>query len=455
MNKDSKVGIDFQGALPFVESFYDDAAVPASVAEAARRCFVDWFASGLSGLADVSSRPFLEMAESSANSRAAQLLDGRRTTAQSAALVNGVLAHTTDFDDFHPGSVFHAGAPTIAAIWALGTERGVSGARMLAALIAGFEVGASCGLHGRGLRMANRGWHPSSILGHVSAAVSCAVLLRLPRDGIRAAIAHSIVQAGGLMSSAGSMAKALIVGKAAASAILAVRMAEAGVIASNAMLEDGPSGLFSALLGEEERPDFSELGSVWQIERNTFKPYPACQLAHPVYDVAHQMAGKVDVERIRSVKVRVNPFALTIAKHWMPETPLQSRFSLNHCVALGLLGYSADESDFSAERLHDPAVARLRPLVRGEADQSIERWAAALEIELDDGRQLNEYVHAATGSLGRPMLWPDLERKFLSVASPRFGGEAKQLYEAIQQIDAPGAVDWVTSGLSSAVRPQA
>ncbi len=376
------------------------------------------------------------------------VLDGRHAAAGPAALANAVLAHAVDFDDFHLASIHHASAPTFAAVWALGMERGASGADILAAFVGGFEVGTVLGLGGAGMRLAKQGWHPTSILGHLSSAAACAALLRLPPEAMDRAMAYAAVQAGGLMAAAGTMSKALIVGKAAMSGVLAAQLAEAGALAPSGMLGGAPQGLLATLFQDSTQPALEGLGARWQVLENTFKPYPACQLAHASFDAAKSVATRVPPERISAVTARVNPFALTIAKHWKPVTPLEARFSLNHCIAIGLLGYGASMEDFTEARLNEPAVRALRERIDGEADDSVERWASRLEIELDDGTRLTEFVPAALGSLGRPMGWAELETKFMTVASPFFGQAARGIFGSIKAIDELGSVEAIASGLA-------
>ena len=426
---------------------YED--LPPEVLDAGRRCAVDWFAAGLAGCEDADSAPFTQLVHRMQSSGAAMVLDGRRAAAAPAALANAVLAHTVDFDDFHLASVHHASAPTFAAVLALGMERGSSGADMLAAFIAGFEVGTHLGLGGAGMRLAQRGWHPTSILGHLSAAAACAALLRLSPQAADRAMGYAAVQAGGLMAAAGTMSKALIVGKAAMSGVWAAELAQEGALAPSGMLDGAPQGLMATLFQDATHPVLDGLGDTWQVLQNTFKPYPACQLAHASFDAAKSVATRIRPDRISRVTAHVNPFALTIAKHWQPATPLEARFSLNHCIALGLLGYGAVMEDFTEARLNEPAVRALRERIDGAADETVERWSSRLEVTMDDESHVTEFIPAALGSLGRPMEWGDLESKFRTVASPIFGSRTSRLFGAVGHFDEAGSIESIAEVLSS------
>jgi len=436
----------------FAESIsgFLEAPLPPDVADAALRSTVDWFAACLSGTLDPQAVPVTDAIHNMRSQGHALALDGHRGAAAPVALVNAVLAHAVEFDDFHLASIFHAGAPTFSAVFALGMDRRCSGSDILSSFVAGFEVGVQFGLHGCGLKLAQQGWHPTSILGHLSAAAGCAALLKLNPIQVQHALGHAAVQAGGLMSSAGTMAKAFAIGKAAMGGVMAAELAERGVIGPTHLLSADPHGLFPTLFHANFDPQLLPIGQTWQITHNTFKPYPSCQLVHASFDAAQAASRRLAGRLVGGVRAFVNPFALTIANHFNPNTALEARFSLNHSVALGLLGYHAELEDFMLQRVMDEALIDLRQRVEVVADDGVERWSARLEITCQDGTFFTETVGAALGSLGCPMIWSDLESKFLSVATPVFGAGGQELLSALRDFDDPGAIDIIGSIVSRA-----
>jgi 2-methylcitrate dehydratase PrpD len=434
----------------FAESIsgFAESPLPADVADAALRSTVDWFAACVSGTLDPQALPITDTIHSMRSQGHALAMDGQWGAAAPMALVNAVLAHAVEFDDFHLASVFHASAPTFAAVFALGMDRRCSGADILSSFVAGFEVGVQFGLHGYGLKLAQQGWHPTSILGHLSAAAGCAALLKLNPTQVQYALGHAAVQAGGLMSSAGTMAKAFAIGKAAMGGVMAAELAERGVIGPKHLLSGGRQGLFSTLFQANFDPQLVPIGQTWQITHNTFKPYPSCQLVHASFDAAQAASRRLAGRLVGGVRAFVNPFALTIAKHFNPNTALEARFSLNHSIALGLLGYQAKLEDFMMLRVMDEALIDLRQRVEVFPDDGVERWSARLEITCQDGTLFTETVGAALGSLGRPMIWSDLESKFLSVATPVFGPGAQELLSALRNFDGPDALEKIGSIVS-------
>ena len=85
---------------------------------------------------------------------------GRKTTAPVAALLNGTFIQGFELDDFHPLAPLHSASLVLPSLLATAEKLGgVSGERLLAAAIAGFEVGPRVGLALHGGQMLSRGWH--------------------------------------------------------------------------------------------------------------------------------------------------------------------------------------------------------------------------------------------------------------------------------------------------------
>ncbi len=63
--------------------------------------------------------------------------DTRTWTPAVAALLNGALGHSLDFDDTHADSSLRASAPVVPAAFAVGEMMGSSGRDVLTAIVAG------------------------------------------------------------------------------------------------------------------------------------------------------------------------------------------------------------------------------------------------------------------------------------------------------------------------------
>jgi 2-methylcitrate dehydratase PrpD len=79
-----------------------------------------------------------------------------------AALLNGALAHSLDFDDTHAPGSLHPGAPVIPSALAAAGIAGASGADVLAAIIAGYDVTCRITLALPAGAHYDRGFHPTA-----------------------------------------------------------------------------------------------------------------------------------------------------------------------------------------------------------------------------------------------------------------------------------------------------
>src|SRR6185312_131721 len=121
-----------------------------------------------------------EMGEGGGAPFASLIPSGARRSVEAAALVNGVAAHVLDYDDV--GLDGHPSAVLVPAILAQGETNGASGAEMLTAYVAGYEVWAELAAR-EPTPLHRKGWHPTSVRGAVAAAAACAKLRGLDGKG--------------------------------------------------------------------------------------------------------------------------------------------------------------------------------------------------------------------------------------------------------------------------------
>ena len=100
---------------------------------------------------------------------------GFKTSVTSAAYANGCLAHALDFDNtWYP--LNHPTSPTLPAILALAQGRSSSGAEVIEALVAAFEVQGRLRLAATGMAT-GKGFHKPGITGVMGATAAAIKLL--------------------------------------------------------------------------------------------------------------------------------------------------------------------------------------------------------------------------------------------------------------------------------------
>ena len=137
-------------------------------------------------------------------------------SAADAALVNGGLIHSLEFDDTHTASIAHGSAVLAAAALAVAETQNASGAALLGAYARGWEVlirfglAAPNGFHAKGFMS-------TSVTGTLASALLAAELMGLDEDRSVAAIGIALSQASGVMEflTNGSSVKSLHPGWAA------------------------------------------------------------------------------------------------------------------------------------------------------------------------------------------------------------------------------------------------
>ena len=277
----------------------------------------------------------------STNGAAASLIpSGEPRSLDSAALINGIAAHVLDYDDVSLDG--HPSAVLVPAILAQGEASGSSGAEMLTAYVAGFEVWAEI-LAREPTPLHRKGWHPSAVLGAVAAAAACAKLRCLDPDRAATAMAIAASMSCGLVANFGTMTKSFQVARAAQSGVIAARLAQAGLTASLDALEH-PSGLLAALSpeGKAERDRaFDVARKEWHIaaEGLNIKRYPICYATHRSIDAALGLVERHDLkpDAVERIHVSTGATQLRMLRNSRPQTGLEAKFSMQFAMASALV----------------------------------------------------------------------------------------------------------------------
>ncbi len=403
---------------------------PAEVIEAARMCLADWAGVAIGAAGE---SPGTIARDAMHEPGPAMLMSGGAASRPTAALINGTLAHTLDFDDTHVASLTHISGPTWAATLALAATPGAENGSLLGAFITGFEVGARLG-SGIGPALLERGVHATAVIGGLAATAAGCALLGLDETQTANALGLAATQAGGLTLSFGTMAKPFHAGKAAMNAVIAVQLARAGFTASHEVF-DSPKGLAAALI-QDRSLSFSPISTErWQILQNTFKPYAACLLTHASIDCARKISATLGDDAVERVVANVHPLAIQLAGKRQPRTPLEGKFSLDFCIALGLAGYAASAADFSNARLQDVRLRQIAERIELKADSSLRETAARLSVTSQIGARHEAETQFALGNPENPMQWSDMKEKFIALTEPRLGRSAGELFGRLRTVN--------------------
>jgi 2-methylcitrate dehydratase PrpD len=424
------------------------APLAPEVLHHAKRAVIDWYAALLPG-AVVAPAVLLEKSLSEELDRGgARLALGRQATARAAALINGSAAHTVEVDDIFRDGIYHPGAPTIPAAWALAQAAGASGAQFLRAVVVGYEIstriGAAMG------KTHYKYWHNTGTIGAFGACAASAELLGLDAKRFAHALATVTTFAAALQQAfrMDSMSKPLHAGRAAEAGVTAALAAKEGVTGSLDVIE-GEAGFGRAMAdGPDWDKAFATLGKEFNICRMTFKNHTCCGHTFAAIDGALALQSRMkiaahDIERIRVGSYRA---AKEVSGYESPATPAEARFSLKYVVATALTHGSVRLAAFEPARLQDPNTRSLMEKISVSIDPELDaafprQRAARVAFETRDGRREELLQPTRIGDPEAPLSDAQLDAKYLELAGPVLGeARARKLLADLWTLDQARAV---------------
>ncbi|MDH3704075.1 MAG: MmgE/PrpD family protein, partial [Alphaproteobacteria bacterium] len=294
---------------------------------------------------------------------------GDRSTAASAAIVNGALAHALDYDDTHNKSVVHISGPVVTTGLTLGEALHADGQSALTAIVAGAELGCRIGQVAPG-GFHKRGFHATGVMGAFAAAVTAGKLLGLDAAQLRNAIGIAGSQASGLMECFrdGSATKQLHPGWAAHAGITAAYLAEAG-FTGPATIFEGRDGLYNSHVGDGDHP-FEQMtdgmGDDWTCLHTSFKPYPCGHVVHGFLDaiLALYREEGLRAEQVEKITCPTAEWMIPVmceprAVKLKPETDYHAKFSFYFTLAATLLDGRLGVEVFTEKNITDPTILSL------------------------------------------------------------------------------------------------
>ncbi|MCU4186745.1 MmgE/PrpD family protein [Acidiferrimicrobium sp. IK] len=351
-----------------------------------------------------------------------------------AALVNGTLAHSLDYDDTHLPSVLHPSASVVPAALAAAEANGRGGRDLIAAIACGLEICVRLGMAGYDQSSGRNiffehGQHATSICGTLGAAVSAGMLAGLDEEGLVHVLGLAASMGSGVIEAnrTGGTVKRMHCGWAAHSAIVAADLVAQGFTGPPTVLE-GRFGFFEAWLHGDFYPEWvtDGLGEKWEVPKIFFKPYPANHFTHTAIDAASALREQgIGPEQIRSLQLGVaESIVRTIGEpievKRSPATGYMAQFSGPYAVAIGLLGgggLGAGLDDYTDELARDPQRLAIMAKVDVVADPQCTaifpaQFPSVLRATLRDGTEKTVAVLANRGGPDRPLTFGELALKF-------------------------------------------
>jgi len=410
----------------FVEAVNTERLTDAAVG-AARLVLLDTIGAIVAGSAMPENRRLAgSMHERRSRAGATLLGHGGKVDPLLATFVNATAGVALEVDE---GSRLGGGHPAIHVVpgaLAVAEDIGADGGRLLASIVAGYEVCSRLG----GATTPRPNVHSHGTWGTIGTAVAVAKLTGLDAAGVR-----SVINLAASMSPANTWTTALegvtirnaYPGRSGLEGILAVDLHRAGFTG----LADAPSDVYGTILADHFEPAraLDGLGGPLRIEQNYFKLYACCRYNHFALDalLAMTQAERVEAAQVERVIVTTIPFGPRMADP-APASMLGAKFSIPYAVAAALVLGRADIEAFAEPALGDPRIRALaaRVEVRVDPEMSPRRAdypTALVELALKDGRTLSGATTVVRGDFERPVPAAEVVEKFIALTSGPLGAD--------------------------------
>jgi 2-methylcitrate dehydratase PrpD len=341
--------------------------------------------------------------------------DGSKLPLSGVARVNAMLSDAAASDDSDLRNVAHTGTTVVSTGLAVAEHTGATGQDVLCAIAAGYEA---AGRIGAALGDNRQGFHASVIVAF-GGVVTTAKLLKLTDEQMAHAISLVATTMGGLAIGTNSWAREYHAGNAALAAVNAAQAAAHGYTANEDMLE-APRGFFAVFAGNTANIKnlTRDMGKEWDIVTYlAIKLVPGAHAFHPSVEAAVNAARQANIAPDQVARILVaGSQSRTIVAGQHPKDLVEAIHSLPYFIASAVADKDFSWIHASAEKIHNPAVARLMDLV--EPDPSPPpihykwSWGGTVTIVTKSGARFTNTVDAPRGSGPRGIDWSDVDAKY-------------------------------------------
>ncbi len=347
-----------------------------------------------------------------------------------AIQINGGATTVLQLQDGHRLGRGHPASHMGPALLALAEQSNADAETVMAAFVAGYEVGARIGIALNGLDPL---LHDTGTWTSIGTAVATACVL-MPADGEKMAEVIEASAAVALMPYrdlpvAGATAHHLYIGLGALGGVAAARAVQAGLTS----LEGTVETFFGPRAGADFEADAlingldeNDQWSGFEILKGYIKVHPTCAHLHGANDAVLALLQAHTFEPGDITAVDIATYAAGLAfDNPSPQNDLAARFSLTATTAVALCTGRLDETSLNESALTDPSVQEMMKKITVTHDPELDKGYPAgrptrLTVSLTDGRQLTETVNEPLGDHTNPLSVDAVEAKSERLLSLRF-----------------------------------
>ncbi len=392
----------------------------------------------------VSSIDKLEMSNGSC-----QVFSDKKTYSPSAAaLLNGTLAHSLDFDDTHAEASLHSSAPILSAALAAAQMNKSSGQELITACVVGYEVQIRLGLAGGSSAHYKKGFHPSATCGIFGAAAAAGYLMGLTKEQYISAFGIALSQSAGSMQflTDGAWTKRSHVGQAAQNGLSCAIMAGEGFKGPSQAFEGQWGYLHSYASGGDVKKATNGLGEEFETLNLGVKPYPSCRYSHAAIDGLIELKKelKFTSDDLDDIDIGLSETALNIIGYPLtdkqhPKSVVDGQFSMPFCAAVTVKSGGLQWDDYK-NHLNNKDTLSLCNKIKVSPDEDAEKccpeYMSAKVKVVVKGEKYEKFVKIPKGEPENFMEDVEFISKFKGLTEPYLSKQrVDQLTDLMLKID--------------------
>jgi 2-methylcitrate dehydratase PrpD len=402
-----------------VRTKYEDLSLDA--VESTKKIILDTLAVAVAGSKSKDIKMLVDLIKSQSCKTESTILGyGGKVLASEAAMLNSWSATVLDYDDFHDTDYINISRTFFPAVLAMAEMKGnVSGQDFITAVALGFDLTSRIA---RAATLRRESGFMNSPTAFGSAAAG-GKLLGFGEEKIKNAIGMALNQINiniGSGSMEGLNTKGMGFGFPARAGVFAVLLADLGYISEN-----DPIARFYAICHRNMfLPDMItiDLGKVFQVVTNSFKPYPCCRFNHTSVQAAIELVTEHDIKpsEISEVMVHHGPISIglcqPLADKRRPKNKLQAQFSLPWQIANAIIYRQLKIAQFTDEGINDKKILDMADKIFTHLTPELSHIPvtepAIVDITLKNGKKYSRRVEFAHGGPEDPMTLDEIADKF-------------------------------------------
>jgi 2-methylcitrate dehydratase PrpD len=370
------------------------------------------------------------------------------TTAEHAALANGMLGHADETDDSHAPSLCHPGCAIVPAALAMAERENRGGTAFLRAVALGYDVGTRINMALGDYDFRDMGHSSHSFGPSFGAAAAAGTLAGVDAVRARWLLSYAAQQCSGIscwMRDEEHIEKAFdFGGMPARNGVVAAAMVAAGFTGVDDVFS-GERNFFVAYdetrrIGRPPDPQrlVQGLGSAYEILRTNIKRWSVGSPIQAPLDSLLELirAHKIRAGDVEKLTVRVSKQgANTTDNRAMPDICMQ-----HMCAVMLEDGIVTFASAHDEKRMKRAATLALRKRIELLGDEEMTRALPArqgiVELKLKDGRALRHHTKAVRGTAQNPMTRAEVDEKAYHLMAPILGkARARKLCDVAWTLD--------------------